>query len=155
MHTVGQWVTYLKSPPPDDAEPWGRCTATHSSAGLCHLVPLSFHRSSSTGHPWGQSSPSPSPTPPQPGQRRAAGPRSLPSPVQSPVPHAPEHVKETSTGQERPCEAFVICNGFLGSSITKDVTELRHPLCCGCPLLNKPGEKRHHLLLLHLLIISD
>lgn len=74
--TVGQWVTYLKFFPPNDAGPWAGVQPHTAVQG--HPVSLTLHRSNSTGPPWGQSSPSPSsgPAPPQPGQgcRKAANP---------------------------------------------------------------------------------
>lgn len=151
--TVGQWVTYLKFFPPEDAGPWGRCTATHSRAGLCHqdTVPpqkqLHGDRADTDTvphlHSW-------------PGVQKNS--RAMVPALTSAKP-SPSCTSVCERGKHRQrnfCETFVTCNGFLGSSTTKDVTELCHPPRCGCTLrLSKPGEKRHHLLLRHLLIISD
>lgn len=103
--------------------------------------------------------PAPGPTPPQPGQERrraTAGPQSLPSPVQSPVPHAPEEVNETSTGKKIPCETFETYQGLPCVKHHQRCDRVvSHPPCCGCTLLSKPGEKRRHLLLTYPLVISD
>lgn len=148
-HTVGQRVLYLQFSSPNDMGSWSTCTATHNSAGVCHqdTVPPRGAALLDTRRDRADTAPAPGPAPLQPGQecrRDTAGPRTLPSPVQSSVPHMPEHVHETSTTRQKNTQRNLgkMSGATLGQSCDWVVGQ---PPSHHRTLLSEQGIRRHHL----------
>lgn len=112
--TAGQWVLYLQFSSANDSGSWSMCTATNNSAGVCHqdTAPTPGAAPLDTPRDRADIAPAAGPAPLQPGQecrRGTAGPQSLPSPVQSSVPHTPEQVQEANTARRKNTQ-WNLCN---------------------------------------------
>lgn len=107
--TEGQWVLYLQFSSPNDSGSWSMCTATNNSAGVCHQDTAPTRGAASLDTPRDRADAAPAAGPAPERRRGTAGPQSLPSPVQSSVPHMPDHVREANTARWKNTQ-WNLCN---------------------------------------------
>lgn len=133
----------------------GQVFTTHSSAGLCHQDTVPAQKQlpwTPTGTEQIQTQPL---APSFHSLARSAEEAQRDSLMQSPVPHALSMWMRQAQAKKLPHEIFVTCPGLLWVQYHQRCDQVvTHPPRCGCTVLSKPGVKRLHLLLMHLLILS-